>query len=181
MMFVAAAILLPATAFAQSAHSRLKDPALLKRFDALSHKLMCTCGCNMPLRNCNHTGHCNAWPARDALDKLLLAGLSDEKIIDGFKTGFGPNAEKSEAFQMAKSEEYSYMLNQFKNGFGTTIMSRPESNYLGVFTLFGFILCAGVMALFIRGRKKKSAGAELQLLNENRRAEILSKIHDEHS
>lgn len=179
MMFAAAAILLPAATFAQSAHSRLKDPVLLKRFDALSHKLMCTCGCNMPLRNCNHTGHCNAWPARDVLDKLLLAGFSDERIIEGFKHGFGADVEKGDAFQMAKSQEYSYMETQFKNGFGAQIMSMPESNYLGMFSALGIILCAGVVAIFIRRRKTKKAPASMNLLDESKRAELLRKLADE--
>lgn len=171
------AILLPGAVFAQSAHSRLTDPALLKRFDALSHKLMCTCGCNMPLRNCNHTGHCNAWPARDALDKLLMAGLSDEKIIEGFKNGFGPDAEKSEAFAMAKQNDYAYMMKQFRDGFGAQIMSIPESNYLGTFSVLGAILCAGFVALFIRSRRKRPKTEEqLALLDDKRREELLSKL-----
>jgi hypothetical protein len=176
----ALAILLPAGLSAQSAHSRLTDPALLKRFDALSHKLMCTCGCNMPLRNCNHTGHCNAWPARHALDTLLLAGMSDANIIEGFKTGFGADAEKNEAFSMARQDDYAYMLKQFKNGFGVQIMSIPESNYLGVFSLLGAILCAGVMAMFIRGRKNKGKiDKKLVLLDDQRREELLRKLSTE--
>lgn len=176
-MIAVLAILLPGVAWSQSAHSRLTDPALLKRFDALSHKLMCTCGCNMPLRNCNHTGHCNAWPARDALDKLLMAGLSDEKIIEGFKHGFGPDAEKSDAFAMAKQNDYAYMMVQFKNGFGAQIMSIPESNYLGTFSILGAVLCAGFVALFIRSRRKRPKTEErLALLDDKRREELLSKL-----
>lgn len=178
----ALAILLPAALSAQSAHSRLTDPALLKRFDALSHKLMCTCGCNMPLRNCNHTGHCNAWPARDVLDKLLIAGMSDEKIIEGFKNGFGPDSEKSEAFAMARQNDYAYMMAQFKNGFGAQIMSIPESNYLGVFSVLGAILCAGVVAMFIRSRKNwRKTDDKLVLLDESRRAELLRKLSSDQS
>lgn len=162
---------------AQSAHSRLTDTTLLKRFDSLSRKLMCTCGCNMPLRNCNHTGHCNAWPARDALDKLLLAGLSDEQILQGFKNGFGKDAESSDAFAMARTPDYGYMAAQFKDGFGTQIMSIPESNYLGVFSALGFILCAGVVTLFIRRRRKKKQTTEtVKLLDETHRAELLKRI-----
>lgn len=160
----------------QSAHSRLTDSTLVKRFDALSHKLMCTCGCNMPLRNCNHTGHCNAWPARDALDKLLLAGFSDTQILDGFKNGFGNIADKSDFFSMAKREDYAYMLPQFRDGFGSKIFSAPESNYLAVFTVLGFILCAGVVALFIRARRKRKAIPETVVLDESKRQALLQRI-----
>jgi len=170
---------MPAALAAQSAHSHLRDPALLSRFDGLSHKLMCTCGCNMPLRNCNHTGHCNAWPARHALDKLLESGMSDEAILAGFKNGFGGITETNAAFEMAKTPDYSYMLVQFKDGFGSQIMSMPESNYLGVFSFLAALLILGIVALFIRSRRKVSSRQPLQLLDENRRAQILHKISTE--
>lgn len=180
LISAALAIFMAMPLSAQSAHSRLTDPTLLKRFDNLSHKLMCTCGCNMPLRNCNHTGHCNAWPARDALDKLLMAGMNDEQILEGFRKGFGSIAEKNDAFAMAKSPEYSYMLVQFKDGFGSQIMSIPQSNYLGSFTALGIILCAGFVALFIRSRRKnKNKPDALALLDDKHREELLRKISKE--
>lgn len=174
------AIFMSADLSAQSAHSRLKDPALLRRFDSLSHKLMCTCGCAMPLRNCNHTGHCNAWPARDALDKLLLSGMSDASIVDGFKNGFGANAESIDAFAMAKTDEYAYMMTQFKNGFGSQILSMPESGYLGTFSLLAAVAALGFVLLFIRSRRKPEGDAALELLNDERREEILRRIASTH-
>lgn len=171
------ATLMSGNVFAQSAHSRLNDPTLLRRFDNLSRKLMCTCGCNMPLRNCNHTGHCNAWPQRDALDKLLLSGASDEEILKGFQHGFGAEADKADFFAMARTADYGYMQTQFKNGFGSQIMSAPQSNYLGIFSFLGFVLCAGVAALFIRRKKRAQPAAEvLQLLDDKHREDVLRKI-----
>ena len=166
---------------AQSAHSRLKDPVLLKRFDHLSRKLMCTCGCNMPLRNCNHIGHCNAWPQRDALDKLLLAGYSDEQIINGFRNGFGKIVESADFFAMARTPDYGYMAAQFRDGFGSQILSIPESSYLGTFSALGFLLCFGVFLLFIRRRRQAKPEQVVQLLDENRRAELLRRITAEES
>jgi len=130
----------------------------------------------MPLRNCNHTGHCNAWPARDALDKLLLAGFSDTQILDGFKNGFGNIVDKGDFFSMSKREDYAYMFPQFRNGFGSKIFSTPESNYLAVFTVLGFILCAGVVALFIRVRSKRKASGETVVLDESKRQELLQRV-----
>ena len=161
---------------AQSAHSRLTDPVLLKRFDSLSRQLMCTCGCNMPLRNCNHTGHCNAWPQRDALDKLLVAGYTDQQILDGFRNGFGKSADSADFFAMARTPDYGYMAAQFRDGFGSQILSIPESNYLGVFSALGFILCLGVVLLFIRRRRQDKPAQVVQLLDENRRSELLRRI-----
>ncbi|AFM14258.1 cytochrome c-type biogenesis protein CcmH [Turneriella parva] len=178
----ALAIFMALPLYAQSAHSRLNAPALLKRFDSLSRQLMCTCGCNMPLRNCNHTGHCNAWPQRDALDKLLLSGASDEEILKGFQHGFGAVADKGDAFAMARTPDYGYMQAQFKNGFGSQIMSIPQSNYLGVFAFLGFVLAVGVAALFIRKKRKKTDGNQtLQLLDDEHRAALLKKISAEES
>lgn len=176
------AILMMLPIHAQSAHSRLTDASLLKRFDNLSRKLMCTCGCNMPLRNCNHTGHCNAWPQRDALDKLLMSGASDEEILKGFQHGFGEIADKAEAFAMARTADYGYMQAQFKNGFGSQIMSIPQSNYLGVFAFLGFVLCAGFAAIYIRRRQRRSSDTKtMQFLDDAHRAELLKKISADES
>src|SRR5438046_1521737 len=73
---------------AQSAHSSLKEFKQLESFQKISHKIMCTCGCNMPLYYCNHTGHCNAWPMRAALDYFLSQGKDENFIISGFIHGF---------------------------------------------------------------------------------------------
>lgn len=164
---------------AQSAHSRLTDPALLTRFDSLSRRLMCTCGCNMPLRNCNHTGHCNAWPQRDALDRLLIAGYTDQQILEGFRNGFGKNAELAEFFAMARTPDYGYMAAQFRDGFGSQILSIPESNYLGVFSAVASLLCLGFVMLFIRRRQKVQPTETVRLLDENRRSELLRRISSE--
>ncbi|MCS6972015.1 MAG: cytochrome c-type biogenesis protein CcmH [Turneriella sp.] len=167
-------LLLAEATAAQSAHSRLKDPVLLRRFDNLSRKILCTCGCNMPLRNCNHTGHCNAWPMRDAIDKLLLAGLSDEEILQGFRNGFGKMVETSEAFAMARSAEYRYLLPQLRDGFGSQILTSPETGYLAIFAMLSVVLAAGVAAIFIRSRR--AAGGTAPVLDEKRREELLRKI-----
>lgn len=73
------------------------------------------------------------WPQRDALDKLLLSGASDEDILKGFQHGFGTIADKAETFAMARTPDYGYMQVQFKNGFGSQIMSAPQSNLSGIF------------------------------------------------
>ncbi|MBV6492685.1 MAG: hypothetical protein LDLANPLL_00682 [Turneriella sp.] len=179
--FILAPFLFVSSLMAHSVHSRLTDPELLKRFDSLSHKLMCTCGCNMPLHNCNHTGHCNAWPARDALDKLLLEGKSDAEILAGFRNGFGPIVEKNEAFRMARQNDYAYMLEKFRDGFGSQILTVPETNYLAIFSILGGILCAGVVALFIRSRRKRQATAEVHPphLDDARKNELLEKLSKE--
>ena len=170
--------------YAQSAHSRLTDKAQLERFDAISRKIMCTCGCNMPLKYCNHTGHCNAWPARAVIDQLILQGKSDAEIIEGFKNGFGAAAVQTPVFSLAQSNEYRYMLEKFQNGFGSTIFSAPESAYLGWISLFAAMTILGVAAIYIKRRsgrqspqRQVSAGNDLE--TQKRHQAMLDRLEKE--
>jgi cytochrome c-type biogenesis protein CcmH/NrfF len=60
------------------------------RFDRDSQKLMCTCGCNQLLGECDHVG----CPSREAENKLLTAsiakGESDNAIFHDFQDQYGP-------------------------------------------------------------------------------------------
>ena len=72
------------------------------------------------------------------------------------------------------------MFVQFKDGFGSQIMSIPQSNYLGVFSALGIILCAGFVGLFIRSRRKgKQKSNTMVLLDDRHREELLRKISKE--
>jgi cytochrome c-type biogenesis protein CcmH len=59
------------------------------RFNDLSHKLMCTCGCAELLGECNHMG-CPDSPGELAtLRGAIAAGTSDKNILAGFATRYG--------------------------------------------------------------------------------------------
>jgi cytochrome c-type biogenesis protein CcmH len=64
------------------------DPAT--RFSELGHQLMCICGCNQILLECNHVG----CPASDGMRNELMASLtrgdSDSLVEQGFVQKFGP-------------------------------------------------------------------------------------------
>lgn len=150
---------------AQSTHSTLKDPLLLKKFQSISHKLMCTCGCNMPLAYCNHIGHCNAWPMRAAIEGLLLDGKSEEEILHGFIYGFGPLVESHPAFALTRSPEYNYLINRFQNGLGESGLTKPKGKGIWIFLLAGFFAII-FLSYFLLQKKIRKPKVESSLENE---------------
>jgi cytochrome c-type biogenesis protein CcmH len=64
------------------------DPAA--RFNELGHQLMCICGCNQILLECNHVG----CPDSDGMRNELMAGLergdSDSLVEQAFVQKYGP-------------------------------------------------------------------------------------------
>lgn len=61
-----------------------------QRFDKLGHNLMCTCGCNQILLECNHVGCSVSEQMRKELKDALAKGGSDKVILAGFVTEYGP-------------------------------------------------------------------------------------------
>jgi cytochrome c-type biogenesis protein CcmH/NrfF len=60
------------------------------RFDKDSHELMCGCGCNQLLGECNHVG-CPASPGMLAeLSAAIARGDSDDAILHKFQDEYGP-------------------------------------------------------------------------------------------
>lgn len=60
------------------------------RFNSLGHKLMCECGCNQVLLECNHVG----CPLSDGMRRELAAnverGDSDDLVLQAFVQKYGP-------------------------------------------------------------------------------------------
>jgi cytochrome c-type biogenesis protein CcmH len=67
------------------------------RFDNLGHKLMCKCGCNQILLECNHVGCSYSTGMRDELMSALTRGAapggstpdSDELVLQSFVQKYG--------------------------------------------------------------------------------------------
>jgi cytochrome c-type biogenesis protein CcmH/NrfF len=61
-----------------------------RRFERLGHEMMCTCGCNQILLECNHVG----CPASDGMRKELIAAMdhggNDDAVLQTFVTKYGP-------------------------------------------------------------------------------------------
>jgi cytochrome c-type biogenesis protein CcmH len=88
-LVIAMVVAVATGAMAQSAQTSIKDPALAKRFNDVSDRLVCQCGCNMVLRVCNHQNCPSAIPMRHEIEKQLTAGVDDDTIVQSFVTEYG--------------------------------------------------------------------------------------------
>lgn len=61
-----------------------------RRFDDLGHKMMCRCGCNQVLLECNHVGCEYSDKMRAELKSALDRGDSDKVILASFVEKYGP-------------------------------------------------------------------------------------------
>ncbi|HVZ60036.1 MAG TPA: cytochrome c-type biogenesis protein CcmH [Terriglobales bacterium] len=59
------------------------------RFNTLGHKMMCRCGCNQVLLECNHVGCTYSETMRSELMAGLDRGDSDDLILQGFVQKYG--------------------------------------------------------------------------------------------
>jgi cytochrome c-type biogenesis protein CcmH/NrfF len=59
------------------------------RFDKVGHNLMCTCGCNQILLECNHVGCPNSDKMRSQLASHIDSGASDDSIYKDFVSEYG--------------------------------------------------------------------------------------------
>ena len=60
------------------------------RFNDLGHKMICTCGCNQILLECNHVGCPNSSGMIDELRGQLGSGSNDTSILNAFAAKYGP-------------------------------------------------------------------------------------------
>ena len=60
------------------------------RFSSLGHKMICGCGCNQILLECNHVGCPLSEGMRNELTAALKRGQSDGQILDTFVEKYGP-------------------------------------------------------------------------------------------
>lgn len=62
------------------------------RYNALSHQMMCTCGCAQLLGECNHVGCPNSGPMLKMLQADLGSGMGDHAVLADFAGKYGPEA-----------------------------------------------------------------------------------------
>jgi len=86
---VVATVATAGVASAAAVHTSLTDPAQVKRFHSICKRLVCQCGCNLVLDDCNHFQCSSATPMRARVDKEILEGKSDQEIINGFVEDMG--------------------------------------------------------------------------------------------
>lgn len=63
--------------------------SLDQRFNTIGHKLMCACGCNQVLLECNHVGCAYSDHMRNELTAGLQRGDNDELILQAFVQKYG--------------------------------------------------------------------------------------------
>lgn len=68
------------------------------RYNALSHQMMCTCGCVQLLGECNHMGCPNSPGMLSHLNTDLSSGMSDHAVLVDFEQQYGPTALASPRF-----------------------------------------------------------------------------------
>lgn len=59
------------------------------RFDDLGHRLMCTCGCNQLLGECNHVGCPDSPGELNELRAAIASGQTDQQTLDWFAAKYG--------------------------------------------------------------------------------------------
>jgi cytochrome c-type biogenesis protein CcmH/NrfF len=142
-------------ALAQSAKTTLRDPIQAKRFNEISDRLICQCGCNMVLRVCNHQNCPSAIPMRHQIEKEIGEGKTDDVIVASFV------------------EEH-----------GIKVLSSPpaEGLNLAAWVMPGFALGLGLFAAWYaavrwaRKRKLVAAGAAVADMDPALRARIESEL-----
>lgn len=60
------------------------------RFDKVGHQMMCTCGCNQVLLDCNHVGCSASEKMRKELQAGIDRGDTNEQIFAWFTNQYGP-------------------------------------------------------------------------------------------
>lgn len=59
------------------------------RFDRLSHRMTCPCGCSELLGECNHVGCPDSGPMTVELMASVKGGQTDQQILDAFTAKYG--------------------------------------------------------------------------------------------
>jgi cytochrome c-type biogenesis protein CcmH/NrfF len=68
------------------------------RYNALSHQMMCTCGCVQLLGECSHMGCPDSPGMLSHLNTDLSSGMSDHAVLVDFEQQYGPTALASPRF-----------------------------------------------------------------------------------
>jgi cytochrome c-type biogenesis protein CcmH len=131
------------------------DPA--SRFNSIGHQLMCVCGCNQILLECNHVGCPDSDGMRNELMTAVTRGDSDSLVEQAFVQKYGPTVLAAPTTQ----------------GFDRTAWIMP-----GVVFVFGFGLCVMVVRAWknrpapaLAGNLRSGPNADLEKFREQARRE----------
>ena len=107
------------------------------RFNELGHKLMCKCGCNQILLECNHVGCAYSTQMRDELMAALTRGSS------------GPGSSTPDSDEL--------VLQSFVQKYGATVLAAPTTSGFNIVAwIIPFVaLVLGIMLVVVIIRKWK--------------------------
>ena len=96
------------------------DPAT--RFNEIGHRMMCICGCNQILLECNHVGCPSSDGMRNELMASVSRGDSDSLVEQGFVQKYGPTVLAAPTTKGFDRVAYILPFVALFLGFGLVIM-----------------------------------------------------------
>jgi cytochrome c-type biogenesis protein CcmH len=96
------------------------DPAT--RFSEIGHQMMCVCGCNQILLECNHVGCPASDGMRNELMALLSRGDSDSLVEQGLVQKYGPTVLAAPTTKGFDRAAYIMPFAALILGFGLTVL-----------------------------------------------------------
>jgi len=96
------------------------DPAT--RFSEIGHQMMCICGCNQILLECNHVGCPSSDGMRNELMAAVSRGDSDSLVEQGFVQKYGPTVLAAPTTKGFDRAAYILPFAALVLGFGLVVM-----------------------------------------------------------
>jgi cytochrome c-type biogenesis protein CcmH len=96
------------------------DPAT--RFTEIGHQMMCICGCNQILLECNHVGCPSSDGMRNELMAAVTRGESDSLVEQGFVQKYGPTVLAAPTTKGFDRAAYILPFLALILGFGLVVM-----------------------------------------------------------
>src|SRR5580692_1563635 len=96
------------------------DPAT--RFTEIGHQMMCICGCNQILLECNHVGCPDSDGMRNELMAAVSRGDSDSLVEQSFVQKYGPTVLAAPTMQGFDRAAYIFPFVAFALGVGFVVV-----------------------------------------------------------
>ena len=146
-----------------------------KRFDDLSHRMMCTCGCAQILGECNHVGCPDSGRMRDELAAAIGGGA-------GSGPGGNPTGGDGGSGGPPSGLDDQHILNWFAAKYGAVVLAAPPASgfnlvaWIAPFAVFAAALLGTILLIrhWSAGRTEAvidSADPEMSALRDRVRRE----------
>ena len=134
------------------------------RFNELGHKLMCKCGCNQILLECNHVGCAYSTQMRDELTAALTRGSSG-----------GPGSSTPDSDEL--------VLQSFVQKYGATVLAAPTTSGFNIVAwiipFVALVLGITLVVVIVRKWKYRVQPVGAQDLTEAELDEFRRRAHEE--